>query len=227
MRNFHILTTLAILASLTLSACGAGQLESTPTQGLEQIQTEAVSTFSIGLTQTALSQPTATDTFTPVPTITASPTKSLPTLPSPTSAISCYKLSYVKDVTIPDNTSMTPGQSFTKTWLVANTGSCAWDAGFKFAFFGDDAMSGQTVTLSQAVNSGAEYQLTVPMIAPTDKTGTITGSWRMSDANGNFFGDVLTVVIVIGGATGTPATATAGSPEPTTTPVTPTLTPTP
>jgi hypothetical protein len=144
---------------------------------------------------------------------------------------SCYKLLYIKDITIPDNTVMNPGQSFTKTWQVQNSGGCAWAPGFKFSLVGGDAMSGQTFTVSQPVAVGATTQLSIDMVAPTGKTGTIQGTWRMADDKGVFFGDSLTVVIVVGGSTtATGATAATSAATSTTAPsatatVTPTATP--
>lgn len=36
----------------------------------------------------------------------------------------CDQMSFVADVTVPDYSIMTPGQSFTKTWRVKNVGNC-------------------------------------------------------------------------------------------------------
>jgi hypothetical protein len=105
---------------------------------------------------------------------------------------------------------MTPGQTFTKTWKVVNNGSCAWDAGFKFAFTGGDAMSGVTYTLPSAVAVNATVDISVAMTAPTTKTGDIRGNWRMSTAGGQFFGDEVYVIVTVGGSAAT-ATATKAS----------------
>ncbi len=202
--------------ALLLAACGPSAAELTPTVNPDTIRTEAVGTFSSSLTQTAIALPTATLTVTPMPTIT------LPVLTTPFSTLAagtgtavggvplCTRLVYVTDVTIPDNTQMTPGQSFTKTWRVQNTGTCAWTTAFKFSLIGGDAMGAQALALPQTVAPGASYDISVPMTAPTGKTGTITGTWRMADDKGTFFGDSLTVVIVIGG-TGATTTSTPGA----------------
>jgi len=42
------------------------------------------------------------------------------------------------------------------------------------------------------------------MTAPTNKTGAIRSNWRMSTATGQFFGDEIYVVVVVGGGTLTP-----------------------
>ncbi len=228
-----ILIILAALGSLALSACGASKPEPTPTIGVEAIQTSAISTFVAGLTQTAIALPTNTPTDTPTFTPTSTSTSSTPlaTGSGAVPTVSCYGLILVRDVTIPDNTPMVPGQTFIKTWLVKNTGTCAWDTGFKFVFTIGDAMSGATWVLEKTVSPGAEMELSIAMTAPT-KTGQVRGHWRMSTASGTLFGDDVFVAIILGTATGTvtstaTATATAGTVTATATIGAATATPTP
>lgn len=223
-----------MICTFLLASCGGGEGEGTPTPTLstDEIQTLAVETFSAALTQTALAAPSNT----PFPTLTASPTSApfatstgggIPVVSTLAGTTSCYRLAFVSDVSIPDNTPMTPGQVFTKTWKVNNTGSCAWDAGFKFAFTSGEAMNGATYTLPSSVPANASIDISIAMTAPTNKTGSIRGNWRMSTAGGEFFGDEVYVVIVVGGATGTPSTATnTGVPITGTATSTPTATPT-
>lgn len=217
-----------VASLLVLTACGGGKAEPTPTMDAHLIQTQAIETFSAVLTQTALAAPTQT----PLPTLTASPTfapfstSAAITLPAVTQAAvsptaSCYQLRFVNDVTIPDNTPMAPGQAFTKTWRVRNSGSCAWEAGFKFVFVGGDAMGGATYTLPSAVPVNTEIDISIAMVAPTNKSGAIRGNWRMQTAAGQFFGDEVYVIIVVGNATLTPTNTTAA---PTNTSVPPTAT---
>lgn len=207
------------LGIFVLSACVMSASED-PTKSPEQIQTMAVMTYQGQLTQTALAVPTTT--FTPSPTETpiiivtfASPEGASENLATDTPVsdeqlsddepIDCYGLSYVRDVTIPDNTVMTPGQTFTKSWLVSNSGTCAWEPGFVFNVVGGEAMEGVSVTLNQTVEPGRQFEFSVPMVAPTDITGEIKGIWQLSDTNSNFFGDGVYVLIEVpGGATPTP-----------------------
>lgn len=220
------LTYLLLAGVLLLAACGGGEAETTPTVSPEEIQTQAIETFGAILTQTALAAPTDT----PVPTLTASPTfepfttstaGTLPAISQPTVAAtaSCYQLRYVSDVSIPDNTQMAPGQSFTKTWKVRNTGSCAWEAGFKFTFVGGEQMNGATFTLPSALPANTDLDISIAMVAPTNKTGTLRGNWRMQTAAGQFFGDEVFVQIVVGGVA-----LTNTSPAPTNTTAAPTAT---
>lgn len=232
--------TILIVGIFLLTACGGGNADLTPTIDPNLIQTQAVQTFSAALTETALAQPTI-QLF---PTLTASATfapfatsaNTLPAISQPTLAptTSCYNMTFVSDVTIPDNTAVAPGQVFTKTWKVVNNGSCAWDAGFKFAFTAGDAMGGVTYTLPSPVAVNATIDLSIAFTAPTNKTGKVQSNWRMSTAGGQFFGNEVYVIVTVGGATltptkGTPAptsTATTGAPAATAT-ASPSNTPTP
>src|SRR5258706_5845719 len=205
---------MAMVGVVLLTACGGNSATATPTVDPNSIQTQAVQTFSPALTKTAFAAPTNT----PFPTLTASATfapfnSSASTLPAVTQAASvptksCYSMAFVSDVTIPDNTAVTPGQTFTKTWKVTISGSCPWDAGFKFAFTGGDAMGGVTYTIPSTVAVNATVNLSVAMTAPTNKTGKVQGNWRMSTTGGQFFGDEIYVIVVVGGSTQAP-TATA------------------
>jgi hypothetical protein len=227
MLKFRLIIGIQILmiGALLLSACGGIPADLANTDSCpDQIRTGAVGPFD-GLDRDGLCRayedpaPTVTPlaTFTPLAlnTVAAGAT-------APVATASCYGLAFVSDVSIPDNTPVTPGQKFTKTWKVKNAGTCAWDAGFKFAFVTGDAMGGATYTLPSSVAAGAVTDISVAMTAPS-KSGTIRGDWRMSTAGGQFFGDQVYVQVVVGGGgaaptnTGTAATATS----------TATLTPTP
>lgn len=233
------LQTIIMIGALLLSACGATVPELTPTATVnaDEIRTQAVGTFSADLTATAFAAPTETPSPSPTPAVTltllATSTAGIgfgSTAPAAGagSGTSCYGMAFVRDVTIPDDTPVTPGQTFTKTWEVRNSGSCAWDAGFRFAFTGGEQMGGTAYTLPASVAAGALTQISVPMTAP-NRTGTLRGNWRMSTASGQFFGDEVYVQVVIGGAgaaptntSGAPAAATAttdpGTEDPTATP---------
>jgi hypothetical protein len=217
------------LGAILLASCGGGNVpEATPTYSVEQIQTYAVATFASALTLTAIAAPTNTPVFSPTPAVTIQPlvtnTSGTPFAAATTpvapvggvaATASCYGLTFVSDVTIPDNTQMDPGETFTKTWKVQNSGSCAWDAGFKFQSSGGNAMGATAFTLPSSVASGATYDISVPMTAPST-AGTVRGNWRMSTAAGQFFGDEVFVQIVVGASAG----ATTGPTS------TPTATPT-
>ena len=221
MLKFRLAIGLQILmmGALLLSACGAAAPNLTPTVTVnpDDIRTQAVGTFAADLTLTAFSAPSNTPaaTLTPLATFTPAATSTGgvafgATQPVVGATASCYGLAFVSDVTIPDNTPVNAGQTFTKTWKVKNAGTCAWDAGFKFAFVSGDQMGAATYTLPSAVAAGAVTDISVSMTAP-NKTGTIRGDWRMQTAGGQFFGEQVYVQVVIGGG-GTAPTNTGAAP---------------
>jgi uncharacterized protein affecting Mg2+/Co2+ transport len=218
-----LLLGLVIIVLLSLRASQQNQPAPAPTVNINSIQTEAVSAFITELTSTAQALPTPTSTSTALSTPTTQGTDAVSPTPS------CYRLLFLRDVTIPDNTVMTPVQVFTKTWLVENSGTCAWRPGFKLVLVGGDAMGGSPFTLVQNINPGDKIEISIKMVAPPNQSGIIQGTWQMSDENGTLFKGFLTVVIDIGGtSTGTPSTPvattlgattlTATTPAPTATP---------
>lgn len=165
----------------------------------DAIRTEAVETYVASMTKAIPTIPTASPTLTIItPTSTADVTA---TLETPAVADPCYNLLYIEDRTIPDGTEMKPNEVFTKTWYVQNSGGCAWAPGFTFAHFGGDPMEGEPLVLTEPIPAGAKRELSIELVVPTGQTGLIQSSWRMTDENGAFFGDTLSVNIVVGTAT--------------------------
>jgi len=189
------------------------------------IYTNAAATLEAQQLTLEASEPTATPTFTLTPTMTITPFDT-PTvfiqsgLASPTTALgggatTCDNSVFVTDVTIPDGTQMTPGQTFTKTWRLQNNGTCPWTTAYQLVFVVGNAMGGNAVAISGTVNPGASADISVPMTAPT-APGEHRGDWRLVNANGQQFGTFVYVIINVGGA----ATPTATTGAPTATPVT-------
>jgi len=196
---------IGILITLLFS-CGTNSENQADTADDTAVRTEAVATFASSLTETLVAVPSASPTLTVEPTFTAE--EGTATLESTPTANPCYNLFYIEDVTIPDNTQMKPGELFTKTWLVQNTGGCAWRAGFTFQHVGGDLMRGSTVTLTEAIQTGSKRELSVQLVVPSGQNGLIQSAWRMADENGSFFGDTLSVNIVVGSITTPVVTAT-------------------
>ena len=186
---------IGVLITLLFS-CGTNSENQADTVDDTVVRTEAVATFASSLTETLVAVPSTSPTLTVEPTFT--PEEGTATLESTPTANPCYNLFYIEDVTIPDNTQMKPGELFTKTWLVQNTGGCAWRAGFTFQHVGGDVMRGSTVTLTEAIQTGSKREISVQLVVPSGQNGLIQSAWRMADENGNFFGDTLSVNIVVG-----------------------------
>jgi Ig-like domain-containing protein len=210
MRPKQIVT--AILLMLLLSACGAG----TPGTQAAAVDVAAVRTSAAS---TVISQFTLTAAvFTPVPSQPAEPTEtSIPAtaatvetsaaattaaVPQVTNALGttvalCDSLTYVADVNVPDDTNMSPGQDFIKTWKVKNTGSCPWGAGYKLVYAGyQDDMSGQFQPLSGVIQPGQEVEISVQLKAP-DAANQYVSAWQMSNPAGVTFPQIIFVKIVV------------------------------
>ena len=116
-KSSYILAGIAIIAAIM--ACNLPSSQPTqPDPGA--VLTAAALTVQAQLplaTQPPVT-PAATATFTSVPL----PTLPLPTLPPPATATSnCDNAYFVTDVTYPDNTVVTAGDNFTKTWRLKNS----------------------------------------------------------------------------------------------------------
>ncbi|MRR31220.1 hypothetical protein EG834_13060, partial [bacterium] len=134
--------------------------------------------------------------LTPSPTATITPMVTNTMAASPTLKITqavCDNSFYLADVTIPDNTVMTPGQAFTKTWSIKNVGTCNWTTSYKVVFVSGTAMGGVSTAIPAITSTHAD-NISVAMVAPLTK-GTYTGTWILQNASGKTFGTSFTVVI--------------------------------
>ena len=194
-KTLGILAIILIIGALLFSI-GISRSEQPQSMDTDAIRTQAVSTYAFSLTGTLAPRPTASFTLTSLPTFTPASAGLATETNIPVNK--CYNLIWLKDKTIPDGTHMNANQAFTKTWQVQNTGGCAWAPGFSFSHVGGDAMGGKTMVLREPIPVGAKRDLSIEMVAPAGQSGLIQGSWRMADASGNYFGDTLSVNIVIG-----------------------------
>lgn len=213
----HALGVMAVVLILVLSACDTFEPAPTPVLDASAIETAAAETIAVGQA-TEVPFVLATPTSGGLPTIGA--TSVIPNTGATASAggitaQGCDNLTYISDVTVPDGTVTIPGEQFVKTWAVENTGSCPWTTDYELAFINGDSMNGATASLAAAVTPGTTANISVSLTAPT-APGNYTGSWRMKNAAGVYFGDVLTVVITVAtggkGSTGGPIARVSVSP---------------
>ncbi|MGC1378326.1 MAG: NBR1-Ig-like domain-containing protein [Anaerolineales bacterium] len=190
---------------LFLTSCSGGAVAPTPTPvDIGAVQTAAAETIFANLTQTAAAytatpELTATPTLTPTLSITETPTSTATPNGTPTETM-CDQMVFVSDVTVPDNTEMTAGQEFVKTWKVKNTGSCTWKSNYLIVYgWGDDPkskMGSQNTAINVEVLPNAEAEISITLKAPS-ALGTYHGYWRLQNNNGYNFGIPLTVTIVV------------------------------
>ncbi len=183
-----------------LTACAPGSPPA-PTADVKFIQTSAAQTVVANFTLTAVAAtstplPAPTDTpvalDTPTGEVATGPTLTPTLLPGGVTATPplCDYYTYdptTLDVNVPDNTQMTPGQEFVKTWKIKNSGICTWGAGYKVAYAGyADQMSGQPQPITGVIGPGQEVEISVNFKAPA-KVGSYVSAWTLANASGRLF----------------------------------------
>ena len=153
----------------------------------------------------------AAPTLAPSPTNPPAPTAVPPTAAPTAVPIPCDRASYVAE-TIPDGTLFAPGTTFTKTWTLANTGSCTWNTSYRLIFTTGDGMGAPAggTTLPSPVAPGGTIIVSVTLTVPSD-VRTYQGNFMLQNASGARFGignnaDKAFWVNVVVGSTATPVT---------------------
>ncbi|HSB66429.1 MAG TPA: NBR1-Ig-like domain-containing protein [Anaerolineales bacterium] len=219
-----ILFVLCIPAALL--GCGA-KTPASPTTNPNLIYTAAAQTADARLTQIFLSTPSVTPTpptptFDFVQTMAAGTASALLTqaatqMPSPQATASSTsagpgpgsdKAVFVADVTIPDGTVLAPKATFTKTWKLQNSGTSTWTTSYTLEFMNGEQMgSVVSVPISTSVAPGAQIDISVNMVAPTNP-GSYQSNWKMKNASGQFFNDPVYVLITVGSSSTAVPTST-------------------
>ncbi len=125
------------------------------------------------------------------PTVTASPTAT-PVAVSPTPCTN--DLQFVQDVTVPDGTSVAPGEQVDKQWLVTNAGSCNWDFTYRLKLITGDAMGASTEQDLYPARAGTQATLRIVFTAPPT-AGNYSTAWQAFAPDGTAFGQALTMQI--------------------------------
>jgi hypothetical protein len=172
-----------LLTSLLLIACG-GSPEPTPTPTLAPTQPPL---------------PTSPPTTAPSPRIVPSPTPApvdagaanTSTAASPAAVANpadcTNQAANVRDANVPDGTTLNRGETFTKTWLIRNAGTCTWNDNYTIVFFAGDRLDGQDGVKLPVTPPGADAEVSVPMRASL-RPGTFQGYWKLRAPNGQTFG---------------------------------------
>jgi hypothetical protein len=223
-RRYLLLAGVLVLAGCNMPESGASL---SPTMNVTQAyQTvEARLTAGVALTPSFTAQPEGGDleppSDTPTATLTPGPataTSGAPTSTSPPSQ-KCDQAAPANpiDVTIPDDTQMQPGQSFTKIWRLQNQGTCTWTNQYAAVFFSGERMEAPpVVSLAGEVSPGQTVDISIDMVAP-EEPGTYQGNWKLRNASNVLFGIgpngsapfwVRIVVVPTPTETPTPATTT-------------------
>jgi hypothetical protein len=99
---------------------------------------------------------------------------------------------FVRDVTMPDGTSVQPSSVFMKTWRIRNDGPSDWPEGCELVNAGGDALflDDELRIPVASVHAGEEVDLSLTLTAPS-ASGRHVGYFRLQDSEGNWFGQRL------------------------------------
>jgi len=139
------------------------------------------------------------------PTLIINPTKAiivvqstpLPTIPATVAAEECFNnLTFVEDITIPDNSFITFGASIDKQWLVENSGTCDWNSEYRLKHIGGAVLDAPEEIALYPARAGTRATIQILFTAPfTD--GVYESAWQAYDPAGIAFGDPIYVRVVI------------------------------
>ena len=188
-RTLRLLTVTLVL-TLALSACSP-RVTSTPF-----IPPSGKKTPASPPTLTPAVSPEALPTFTVAPPpAAATETATASAVPStPTACVN--NLQFDQDLTIPDNTVVQASSSIEKQWLVTNNGTCDWGSSYRLSFVGGDTLGAPADQALFPARAGAQVTLTITFISPLE-AGTYQSAWQAFDADGNAFGDIVYMTIVV------------------------------
>ncbi|HEX2989940.1 MAG TPA: NBR1-Ig-like domain-containing protein [Anaerolineales bacterium] len=183
------------LVTVLVTACGpSATAPAEPTPDVAAVRTSAASTVvsQFTLTAAAFTPTVGAPTETPEPDVTATQTTAAiaqVTNAEGTVVTLCDKYAWdldTVDVNIPDNTIMSPGQDFIKTWKIKNIGACTWGAGYELVFSYGEEMQGEAQPLEAAVAPGQEVEVSVQFTAP-DLVGSYFSFWTLQNDKGITF----------------------------------------
>lgn len=180
MQKFKYIPLLLLIAVITAS-CGS------PDQTQSDIETAVAQTVQA---QNSLTKVAVLPTITPVPAIfsTATPEADTVNTPAPVGNPGCVASAQLVSESPPDETLLSPGEYFWKTWTFLNTGTCYWTTEYSMVFWNGERMGGLTsYSFPEDAAPGDTFDISVYLQAPTTE-GITAGYWRFKTPWGEYFG---------------------------------------
>jgi hypothetical protein len=141
---------------------------------------------------TFLIQPTEARVVEPTPILT------LAAIVAPTvNPADCVNnLTFLEDLTIPDNMFASFGLALDKQWLVENSGTCNWNSAYRLRNIGGAALGAPQEIALYPARAGTRATLRILFTAPFAE-GVYESAWQAIDANGNPFGDPIYIRVTV------------------------------
>jgi hypothetical protein len=121
----------------------------------------------------------------------------LPTIFPTTNPADCINnLTFLEDLTVPDNMFSTFGLALDKQWLVENSGTCNWNSAYRLRNIGGASLGAPEEIALYPARAGTQATLRILFTAPFTE-GVYESAWQAIDANGNPFGDPIYIRIAV------------------------------
>ena len=191
--------TILLLTSLSLAGC----ISVSPSTGTPTAPPQFV-TSTLPPTRALVLPVTVTPS---TPEVDATGTVTL----AVTSPPDCKVLAVLlEDVTIPDNTRVTAGETFTKTWRFKNTGTCHWKD-YSINFLTGDRMGAPDSAPIPDTLAGSTVDVSLELTAPT-ADGSYSSYFTLKDAEGESINVGAEKTFWLKIVVGNPATAPVSPP---------------
>jgi hypothetical protein len=120
----------------------------------------------------------------------------LPTIIPTVDQSNCINnLSFIEDITIPDNSFVTFGSSIDKQWHVENNGTCNWNAEYRLRHISGAVLGVPEEIALFPAHSGTQATIQITFTAPFAE-GVYESAWQAFDPNGFPFGDPIYMRVV-------------------------------
>lgn len=106
------------------------------------------------------------------------------------------KMSFVRDVTIGEGEAVPPNMKFMKIWKIQNPGEESWPIGCSLRFTAGDRLGHVDNVYVEALGPHEMTDVSVEMVSPQE-SGIYQGQWRMTTKLGEFFGEVIWVIVTV------------------------------
>ena len=144
-------------------------------------------------------QPLVEPTAYSAPAVTVAPSQTQPavaTVAAAPTGVCVNGASFVEDLTVPDGTSVSPGERLDKRWAVQNSGSCDWGPGYSLVQLDGRSLAGQQEWALYPARAGENAVWQLELVAPQEP-GEYLASWQARAPNGEFFGEQVFVLIEV------------------------------
>jgi hypothetical protein len=132
----------------------------------------------------------------PTPTTNKIQIIQLPTIIPTLDQTNCENdLTFIEDITIPDNSFIPFGQVINKQWRVENRGTCNWTASYRLIHISGGELGAPEEIALYPARAGTQIVIEITFTAPYAE-GIYESAWQAFDPNGLPFGDPIYMRII-------------------------------